>query len=176
MTAKQTALYFREWGKVHKRFPDIDRHDLHIRALGSDKSSKAFTNSDLDKILAAFKALTEPASLDAQLRQAKQDRVRLLWKLQHYQAPLLALYLEHPSPLTGAEAYIEAVAKDKFHRSISELTASQLEQLRNTIAARLNTLRKEAGHTIHQMHQLAGLKCPCSQCQDMRRPHFPQPH
>jgi len=41
---------------------------------------------------------------------------------------------------------------------------SQLEQMKWTLAARLNTLRGEAGHTVHQMRTSAGLSCTCAAC------------
>src|SRR5258708_1762352 len=57
MTHAQTMKYFREWGLVRAHFiaKGIDpkqaenkRHQLHKQALGMDKSSKDFTNADLD--------------------------------------------------------------------------------------------------------------------------------
>ena len=71
MTPKQTSLYWREWSKAKRALvslslpkgegqgegssPDWDqkRYELHHSALGHDKSSKDFTNADLDKVLAA---------------------------------------------------------------------------------------------------------------------------
>jgi len=85
MTPAQTALYFREWGRVRAHYlakgidpkqADHKRHELHRRALGVDKSSKTFTNADLDKVLAVFRAITEPGNLTAQLRQLEQPEQR----------------------------------------------------------------------------------------------------
>lgn len=86
MTPLQTALYFREWAKVRKFYTDqgIDpkqadskRHQLHLKALGVMKSSKAFTNPDFDKILATFRAITQPDNLDAQLHAIEAPEKRL---------------------------------------------------------------------------------------------------
>lgn len=85
MNAAQTSLYFREWGKVRayyiargidSRQADAKRHELHRKALGRDKSSKEFTNSDLDKVLASFYAITRPSDLNAQIRQLDQAEHR----------------------------------------------------------------------------------------------------
>lgn len=85
MNAAQTSLYFREWGNVRKHYlaqgidsklVDAKRHELHKRALGEMKSSKAFTNLDLDKVLAVFYAITRPSDLNAQLRQQDQAAKR----------------------------------------------------------------------------------------------------
>jgi hypothetical protein len=86
MSPAQSALYFREWGKVRAHYiaKGIDpkqaehkRHELHKKALGTDKSSKGFTNADLDRVLAAFYAITRPADLTAQLRQIDQPELRM---------------------------------------------------------------------------------------------------
>lgn len=45
---------------------------------------------------------------------------------------------------------------------------SQLEQMKWTLAARLNTLRNEAGETIHVMRLRAGLECSCAVCRGVR--------
>ena len=51
MTTLQNSLYFREWGRVRaackqQGFPVPDRHFLHVKALGQDKSHLDFTNAD----------------------------------------------------------------------------------------------------------------------------------
>lgn len=83
MTGAQTMLYFREWGRVRdvlkgKGLPhgDVARHALHLKAIGERKSSKDFTNADLDKVLAACRAITEPGNLTAQLRALDQPALR----------------------------------------------------------------------------------------------------
>lgn len=45
---------------------------------------------------------------------------------------------------------------------------SQLEQLKWTLAARINTLRNAAGDTIHTMRTLASLECVCAVCRGTR--------
>ncbi len=99
MTHAQTMKYFREWGLVRAHFiaKGIDpkqaenkRHQLHKQALGMDKSSKDFTNADLDKVLAAFYAITRPADLNAQLRQLDQPELRR----QEYWARVLDILIE----------------------------------------------------------------------------------
>jgi hypothetical protein len=81
MTPAQTSLYFFHWGQVRKHHlargidpkqVDVKRHELHKRALGRDKSSKDFTNADLDKVIGAFRAVYDGGNLDAQLQQIDQ--------------------------------------------------------------------------------------------------------
>lgn len=46
---------------------------------------------------------------------------------------------------------------------------SQLHQAMMTLNARLHAKRKAAGHSIHDMKTLAGIKCDCSPCSKRRR-------
>jgi hypothetical protein len=85
MTSAQTNLYFFEWGRARAHYlakgfdakqADSKRHELHRRALGRDKSSKDFSNPDLDKVIAAFRAVYDGGNLDAQLAQLDQPENR----------------------------------------------------------------------------------------------------
>jgi hypothetical protein len=135
MTALQNSLYFREWGKVRaackqQGFPVPDRHSLHVKALGQDKSHLHFTNDDFDRVLAEFRALSQPESLAAQLRQQDQPRRRLLYTICRL-AP---------------EPYWRAIAQDKFGTSDeTRLDLVELTQLRITLAARARSrIRRQA--------------------------------
>ena len=126
MTTLQNSLYFREWGRVRtackqQGFPVSDRHALHVQALGLDKSHLDFSNEDFDRVLAEFRALSQPDNLDAQLRQQDMPRRRLLYTIQRL-AP---------------EPYWRAIARDKFGTADeTRLDLAQLDQLRITLAAR----------------------------------------
>ncbi|MCX6922705.1 MAG: hypothetical protein NT154_05745 [Verrucomicrobia bacterium] len=126
MTALQNSLYFREWGRVRvackqQGFPVPDRHSLHVKGLGHDKSHLDFTNEDFDLVLAEFRALSQPANLAAQLRQQDQPRRRLLYTICRL-AP---------------EPYWRSIARDKFGTTdLDRLDLVQLRQLLITLAAR----------------------------------------
>jgi hypothetical protein len=127
MTALQNSLYFREWGRVTRTckqagHPVPDRHELHVKALGFDKSHLDFSNEDLDQVLAEFRAISRPEDLSGQLRQQEQPRIRLLYSISHL-AP---------------EAYWRKIARDKFGGvdDLDALSLDQLRQLRITLAAR----------------------------------------
>lgn len=97
--------------------------------------------------------------------------------------PCLALYV------ADVPAYITSIMEDKnrwwkIDRPASEITlqdldakpvvrrvkgelkefASTLEQLRMTLAARLNVLRNKAGDDLHTMKTRAGVPCACKAC------------
>lgn len=133
MTASQNSLYFREWGRVRttckeQGFPVPDRHSLHVKALGQDRSHLDFTNEDFDLVLAEFRALSQPDSLAAQLRQQDQPRRRLLYSIRRL----------------ADEPYWRAIAQDKFGTADeTRLDLDQLTQLRNTLAARSARKRRQ---------------------------------
>ncbi len=186
MSPKQTAWYWREWQSVVgacKRFgyPPPDRHEFHRRALGEDKSSKLFDNSDLDKVIAVFRAVSKPDSVESQLRQLRQERKRLEWNITVRQSALLSACMDAPDELQRrfkAENYIVELMRDRFGTAdLAQVSTekppgrlkSDLELLRDTLDARINSLRNEQGFTIHDLHALAGLECPCADCAKRRR-------
>jgi hypothetical protein len=118
MTKAQDRLYWRAWAAARRADETVDRHDLHRHALGYDKSHKDLTNSELDRVLAEFQAVSDPDNLDAQLRFAEQPRRRLLWVIGR-----LA-----PAP------YRDAVMRVRWgHCDCDRLNERELAQLRFTL-------------------------------------------
>jgi hypothetical protein len=137
MTSSQNRFYWREWAKASaackaRGWAVPDRHALHVRAFGLDKSHLDFSNEDLDKVLAEFRAISSPEDLAAQLRQQDQPRRRLIYAITQL-AP---------------EAYWRAIARAKFGTADeTALSLEQLHQLRMTLAARVHSRqRRGAGH------------------------------
>ena len=135
MTPRQNSLYWSEWSRVRSKckqqgWPVPDRHELHVRALGHDMSHLDFSNEDLDRVLAEFRAITRPEDLVGQLRQQDQPRRRLEWSIRHL-AP---------------EPYWRAIARDKFGtEDLALLSVDQLLQLCITLTARARSRqRREA--------------------------------
>ena len=98
MTSKQIVLYWREWGTLGKRcaaegWTVPDRHELHVRALGRDKSMKLLTNREFDLVLGVFRSYSEAENLQAQVRQMRQPRTRLEHRIKIDQVKLLAVLL-----------------------------------------------------------------------------------
>lgn len=172
MTKAQRTLYFREFASVKRVYPEADRHELHVQALGADKSSNDFSDSDLDRVLVVFRAISRPADLNAQVRQEFQPLGRALWALDQVMK-CLALYVD-------AEAYRDAIIRNRWPtHSVRTLGADQLRQLRMTIWARINAadtgFRNQYGETIHQMCVRAGARCSCAACSKARVPSRPTP-
>lgn len=184
MTKAQTQLYFREWAAVRKAQPDADRHALHVAALGEDKSSKAFSNLDFDKVLQVFRAISRPGDLNAQLRQDQQVRYRLEHRLSITQQ-CLGVYVG------DVPGYVAQVIHDKFSHlaegtdprfarsrygtiGVDDLShesrpvwdekkkklvekPSELLMLAMTLWDRLQALRRKQGHSLADMFQAAGI-------------------
>ena len=149
MSPLQTAKYFREWGKVRAHYiaqgidpkqVDAKRHELHRKALGAMKSSKAFTNSDLDKVLATFYSITRPADLNAQLHQIEQPLERLRG-VQHALLDLAAKVVDEPG---REKAYVKGLAEKIFLGiEYTALTESQLQQIAGIVRARIKQIRQK---------------------------------
>jgi hypothetical protein len=124
MTLKQNSLYWREWGALVRHckaasLPAPDRHDLHMAALGEDKSHLAFSNEDFDQVLGVFRAHSRPADIGSQLRQIEQPRIRLKYAIR---------------ALAPATSYWSKISRDRF--GTDALSVEQLTQLRNTLKER----------------------------------------
>jgi len=115
---------------------DRDRRLEEISlALGRpvNSASDIKTNEDFDKVKARMLALSQPANVDAQLKQLDQSHKRLVYAIKGLAAP----------------AYIVAIARGKFHTEDWEsLNEHQLTQLRNTLAARMSAKKKKPLVTV----------------------------
>lgn len=141
MSPKQDRWYWREWQAV-RRFcaahdlPEPDRHELHVKALGQDKSHARFTNKDFDLVLREFWAISKPDSVDAQMRQANMERTRLLEGIRQ-----------------RAEEYgwggFATILMQRFStKDVERLTDARLIQLRDTLAARLHERHKQETQAV----------------------------
>jgi len=191
MTKKQNAKFFGEYWPQVCEVKGWDPEDREQRlefislAIGRmiDSASEVDYLADYDKLKAECLALLDPTNLSAQLRQLRQDQNRLVRKIQWLQVPLLAAMEEgnFEDRNAAAERYVLAVMRDKFHtedifainyqrqpRGSDGLPKSDLETLRDTLAARINEQRREKGLTIHELNQLAGITCDCARCKRQR--------
>lgn len=125
VTVKQEAFYWREWRVVLQTNPAANRHDLHRRALGCDKSHKNFTNQDFDAVLAVFRSLSRPDDLNSQLRQQEMERTRLIYAIVKCGFP---------------ENYLKKICLDRWGKwDWRNLPESQLRQFKITLQNRART-------------------------------------
>lgn len=140
MTTKQKSLYWRQWAAVRKVLIDLggyssadadaERHKIAADALGEDKSSTAFNNRDLDKVLDAFRAylVLPEGPVSGPSREDAQPKSRLIWAIQN----------------TGlGDPYIAAISLDQFRSNDWRgLTENQLVALRWTCISRARAKRQ----------------------------------
>lgn len=123
-------LYLYEWGCARRVFrkqgfssqeADAKRHELHIQAMGRDKSHYDFTNSDFDKVLGAFRAISKPADLISQLEALNGRTKRLIFGIRRTAAKMKV-----------GEAYIAAISERQTGRKsdLEQLNEDELENVR----------------------------------------------
>jgi hypothetical protein len=106
------------------------RHDLYLQVLGQPKRFSEFSNADFDLVKAHFQTLAD--SLKGAMEDGRPE-IGEARRLRHV--------IKGLAPAT----YIAAIMRDKFHTTfLDDLDVSQLTQLRNTLAARSNKLRRRS--------------------------------
>ncbi len=185
LSADQVKLFWRLWsaacqaqGWTREAGLTADQIDAHRKALLSDAGFSSLTLVDRTAGFGAIKArlMTLCGSIDGAIESdhpEMDDARRKIHLIRHDLALCLSLYVEDPV------AYIEEIVRDKFglarnspvdldslsHRvNFPQPGCSQLDQALMTISARLNSFRKQAGHTTHDMRMLVGLPCVCARC------------
>jgi hypothetical protein len=157
MNASQNAMYWAEFAKLrdvlrargkHAAEIEAHRHALTRRALGVDKSSKLFTNADLDKVLARIKAEREPGNLNAQLalqdspekrRQFVFDRcVEMCSRMWSHGADTRL------AQVSAQHNYIRGTARNVIKKEVEACTAEDLAKVLGCLEARCNRLEKAA--------------------------------
>lgn len=142
MTPRQKSAYWRRWGQIRKLLieqgefsredADAERHEITRSALGTDKSSKDFTNRDLDVIfdhMDKYLVLLEgPKSGPS--RAESQPINRLIYAIESLGLP---------------EPYLQAIARDQFKTSDwRALTERQLTRFSFTAASRSRAKKAQA--------------------------------
>jgi hypothetical protein len=159
LSSLQLALHWREFAAAKRAcaaagHPEPDRHALYTQALGKDKSLTKFNNGDLDKVLAVFRALSQPANFDAQVDATQQPRIRLEHSIRELASQITG------NPVHIADSYWQAVYRDKFWHGglcpdnpgqppeLALLSVPQLTQLRDTLDRRLASKRRKETMSI----------------------------
>lgn len=148
MSPAQTNLYWRKWSackralaKLGRPTGDAARHALHQQALGAAKSSKHFTNRDLDRVLAVFASFTAPSDLTQQLRAEEQPEARR----RHNQTACRELVGRLPQVAAAADPeayatnYLDSVARSVTGRTFAELDDTQLARIYGILRHRLSS-------------------------------------
>lgn len=113
------------------------RHACAVIALGRYKSSKDFTNAEVDRVVTLFRLLAEADDVGAMMdwnSPERSERKRLLWAIEN----------------AAPEAYTARIARDRFGTEVwTELPIDELRQLLVTLKKRTrdwNSPRRHGGH------------------------------
>ncbi len=137
MTGRQIRKYWGEWSKCRtalinhgrsRQEADEERHELHARALGYDKSSKDFTDLEFDYILAIFRSWSMPDDLGAQLKQIDQPSIRCRFVADQYLDGIGEVFGK------ARDAYLDGLAL----RMTKKLTSEMNQKDWSTVLAALN--------------------------------------
>jgi hypothetical protein len=132
---KQNRFYWRLWSQAKKQLmhgretftadeENKRRHELHIRALGRDKSHLDFTNRELDYVLAQFRTIITPygsriTDHRSHSTVAEAHRRRLYFGLR---GTMRRMKL--------SEDYVNAIARSMFlGLEINDLAVDELQKL-----------------------------------------------
>jgi hypothetical protein len=150
LSKAQQARFWREWSVVCKLQGwtkaqswtgaqiDNERHALLSRA-GFNSLTKVDPLKGFDRVLAELAAMTRPDDLAPQLNIAEQPKTRLLFAIRNLGKQISIAELQD-----GTNAYVARIASDRFGKTdLESLSLYQLEQLRNTLAARLSAHRRK---------------------------------
>lgn len=91
MTEAQSKFYWRLWGDARKALlrgglssaeANARRHELHVEALGADKSHATFSNRDFDQVKAAFLAVIKSDNMRPQIAQVRMPAARVRGRIE----------------------------------------------------------------------------------------------
>ncbi|MBP8256054.1 MAG: DUF1018 domain-containing protein [Opitutaceae bacterium] len=166
MTPAQKNKYWWEWGKVRGHLlakglsaaaAASERHALHVRALGQDKSSAQLTNAEFDRVIAAFRAVWDDANFGAQMRQQEQPDGRASMTRARIEALLPSIGVE-----TGRGiAYLNGMAARIFGDG-------QFYHLDDTQLYRLEGILKRRVRQIHPPEAAGRIIAAAGKAQPMR--------
>ena len=149
LSKAQQNRFWREWSGVCKRQGweanagwtrlEIDKHRRALlQRAGFDSLTKVDPLGGFDRVLSELAVLGRPDDIDPQIRTQEQPKRRLFYAINS-----LGSKISLGETQDGTNAYVVAIARDRFGTSdINSLSMAQLEQLRNTLAARATAHRR----------------------------------
>jgi hypothetical protein len=144
ITDRQNAFYWRLWSQAKRELmcgrdtwtqleENNRRHELHVRAIGYDKSHYDLTNREFDKVIAELKGIINPSEArPSRINAQDMERRRLYFGLRS-----LMRRLRLP------EEYVQAISRRMFlGLEIGDLAVDELQKL--IIALREHERRQAA--------------------------------
>jgi len=198
-TPRQKSYAMQLWRKLRAKHPDLEEADRRalIREITGGRADSLVQMrrvGEFTTLIARLKLLLDPADLHSQVRAIQMPRLNLLSAIQ-LQVRKLAHLVAEP------EAYLRAILFERFGtRQVDALSDklfarqrkadieadlvpaavvndSELQMLRMTLHARVQTLARQAGLSEHDLRAKAGIPCDCAHCAKLpaTRPSPPPP-
>lgn len=185
LSTAQLQLFWREWANTCRAMhwtrdagltaDQINQHRKEFLAkCGYDSLTKVNRTDGFTRVISELRVLqgvdlkAAREAGDPSLNEARVFRNKILAEI----IPCLELYMD------DVRGYLTTILAEKFrwHKTdrpdreptLMDLDGRQLKQILFTLSARLNSKRKDAGDSIHDMRTRAGLDCDCSDCQSSR--------
>jgi hypothetical protein len=178
------------WTKVCRdRGWKVGDRSLRLATIGKFLGRDLLTLDDIGRLYECTKVMAElEAMLGTSLRAgleaadpSRNQKRNWKWLIANEALPCLAIYpLDQPMGDTGAYAYLVEVlaGKSRYRKTdrpeseprLEDFDARTVELIYYTLWARLNSKRKAAGHSGHDMCIAAGVECRCAACTRARRP------
>lgn len=153
MNLRQQAMYWAEWGRLRdvlkargKSWAEIEEHRRKVtrRALGIEKSSKLFTNADLDLVLARIRSELEPDNLDAQLALQENPEKRrdgLLKRCDQCCDRMWSLGCDmRMMHRESRDGYVRGTARNVIGKPLEKCNEVELAKILGCLEARLKRL------------------------------------
>jgi len=174
MTLRQQAMYWAEWSKLRdvlrakgKTAGEIEAHryNVTLRAIGSAKSSKLFSNGELDRVIARIKAETSPGDFGAQMRQQEQPDRRRAAALERCDRAALAMADgscgEYQfATLETRQRYIASMAKRLCGKWPDQCDEADLSKVAGVLEARVKQLARAMSEHVAKVGAAAGISAP----------------
>lgn len=202
LTKIQTLSYWRLWksaceaqGWTRERGLKAAEIDAKRRQCLAECGVESMKDLDSGSGFTAWKnlCLRLTGSLTAAVAEVRRPRTkadRLRWVIVNRILPCLAIYCPNgcDNPRLWSENYLGTILRstltghgfpaesDDWTEHLEDLTELELTRVLATLNARVSSKRKGDGHSIHDMHVRAQIKCPCAACKDIKvdaRPHTP---
>lgn len=131
-----------------------DENDRQLRldvlgtALGRkiDSANEINHLTDFDAVKSHLLAVSQPANLEAQVRIANMQKTRAQYAIRKLDKQFIRGHDK-----SALSPYTRKIMSNRFgHEDLSRLTPEQLEQLRNTLAARKSATRRSKPDPSHQ--------------------------
>jgi hypothetical protein len=155
MNPRQIAMYWAEWaklrdvlrakGRTHAEI-ETERHSVTIRALGAVKSSKVFTNAELDRVLARIKAEREPDNFAAQMALQDSPDKRRASALEACMAAAWEIYNHGGNNFLNdgerRERYVNGIARNVVKKELGDCTAEELWRVRGILLRHVERVQR----------------------------------